>query len=55
MPLYWLFYRHNNQIVVVIEPGASLIHGGLRLMDCTKASSRTDDPKWRTAEWNEFR
>ena len=28
MPLYWLCYRHNNQISVVIEPGASLIHAG---------------------------
>jgi hypothetical protein len=26
MPLYWLCYRPNNQISVVIEPGASLIH-----------------------------
>jgi len=26
MPRYWLCYRHNNQISVVIEPGASLIH-----------------------------
>ena len=26
MPLYWLCYRHNNQISVVIEPGASLVH-----------------------------
>jgi hypothetical protein len=26
MPLHWLVYRHNNQISVVIEPGASLIH-----------------------------
>jgi len=24
--LYWLVYRHNNQISAVIEPGASLIH-----------------------------
>ena len=23
MPLYWLGYRHNNGIAVVIEPGAS--------------------------------
>jgi diadenosine tetraphosphate (Ap4A) HIT family hydrolase len=23
MPIYWLCYRHNNQISVVIEPGAS--------------------------------
>ena len=30
MPLYWLVYRHNNQISVVIEPGASLIHSRLR-------------------------
>ena len=26
MHLYWLCYRHNNQISVVIEPGASTIH-----------------------------
>jgi hypothetical protein len=25
MPFYWLVYRHNNQISVVIEPGASII------------------------------
>ena len=24
MPLYWLVYRHNNLICVVIEPGASV-------------------------------
>src|SRR5262249_6836276 len=30
MPLYWLCYRHNNEISVVIEPGASLIHARLR-------------------------
>jgi hypothetical protein len=30
MSLYWLCYRHNNQISVVIEPGASLIHARLR-------------------------
>src|SRR5262249_55606887 len=30
MPLYWLCYRHNNQISVVIEPGASLIHAKMR-------------------------
>jgi hypothetical protein len=28
MPLYWLCYRHNNQIV--IEPGTSLIHARMR-------------------------
>jgi len=31
MPLYWLVYRHNNQISVVIEPGASLIHARMRV------------------------
>ena len=30
MPLYWLCYRHNNCILVVIEPGASPIHARLR-------------------------
>ena len=31
MPLYWLCYRHNNQISVVIEPGPSLIHARMRV------------------------
>ena len=30
MPLYWLCYRHNNQISVVIVPGASVIHARMR-------------------------
>src|SRR5215813_12418771 len=30
MPLYWLVYRHNNSIFVVIEPAHSLIHARLR-------------------------
>jgi len=30
MPLYWLVYRPNNQISVVIEPAHSLIHARLR-------------------------
>jgi hypothetical protein len=30
MPLYWLVYRHNNQISVVIEPGDSVIHACMR-------------------------
>jgi hypothetical protein len=30
MSLYWLCYRHNNQISVVIEPGASLVHAKMR-------------------------
>jgi hypothetical protein len=28
--MYWLCYRHNNQIFVVIEPGASLVHARMR-------------------------
>jgi len=30
MPLYWLVYRHSNQISVVIEPANSLIYATLR-------------------------
>jgi hypothetical protein len=30
MSLYWLCYRHNNKISVVIEPGASFIHARMR-------------------------
>jgi hypothetical protein len=30
MRLYWLCYRHNNQVSVVIEPGTSLIRARLR-------------------------
>ena len=30
MPLYWLCYQHNNQISVVIEPAASLIHARMQ-------------------------
>jgi hypothetical protein len=30
MPLYWLVYRHNNSIAVVIEPGPSIIHARMR-------------------------
>jgi len=30
MPLYWLCYRHNNSISVVIEPASSFIHARLR-------------------------
>jgi hypothetical protein len=29
LPLYWLVYHHNDQISVVIEPGASLIHASI--------------------------
>jgi hypothetical protein len=30
MPIYWLCYRHNNQISVAIEPGASIVHARMR-------------------------
>ena len=30
MPLFWLVYRHNKQISVVIEPAPSLIHARMR-------------------------
>jgi hypothetical protein len=30
MPLYWLCYRHNNSIFVVIEPAHSLSYARLR-------------------------
>jgi hypothetical protein len=30
MPLYWLVYRHNSSIFVVIEPAHSLIYARLR-------------------------
>ena len=30
MPLYWLCYRYNNSIFVVIEPAHSLIYARLR-------------------------
>jgi len=30
MPLYWLCYRHNNQISIVIELGASFIHARMQ-------------------------
>ena len=30
MPLYWLCYRHNNHISVVIEQAPSLVHARMR-------------------------
>ena len=52
MPLYWLCYRHNNQISVVIEPAHSLIHARLRAsLDGLDESDFTEghelDRKWR--------
>jgi hypothetical protein len=52
MPLYWLCYYHNNQISVVIEPGASLIHARMRAalanLDEGKFTEAHElDHKWR--------
>ena len=30
MPLYWLIYRHNNSISIVIGPAPSPIHARMR-------------------------
>jgi len=52
MPLYWLVYRLNNSISVVIEPGASLIHARMRasldgLDECDFTDGHELDRKWR--------
>jgi len=52
MPLYWLCYRHNNHISVVIEPGASLVHARMRaeLADLDQGEfteAHELDHKWR--------
>jgi hypothetical protein len=55
MPLYWLCYRHNNQISVVIEPGASLIHARMRaslaeLDEGEFTEGHELDRKWKVAK-----
>jgi len=55
MSLYWLVYRHNNQISVMIEPGASLIHARLRAsLDGLDEGEFTEghelDRKWKIAQ-----
>jgi hypothetical protein len=52
MPLHWLCYRHNNQISVVIEPGASPIHARMRagladLDEGTFTEGHELDRKWQ--------
>ena len=42
MPLYWLCYRHNNSIVVVIGPAHSLVYARLRAS--LDESEFTEDP-----------
>jgi len=48
--LYWVVYRHNNSIVVVIEPAHSRIYARLRAS--LDESEFTEDPKWRTASFD---
>jgi len=55
MPLYWLCCRHNNQISVVIEPGASLIHARMRaalanLDEGEFTEGQELDRKWKVAK-----
>jgi hypothetical protein len=54
MPLYWLVYRHNNSISVVIEPAHSLIYARLRAaIDGLDQGEFTEthelDRKWKVA------
>jgi hypothetical protein len=55
MPLYWLVYRHNNQISVVIEQAPSLVHARMRAAlagldqgDFTEGHEL--DRKWKVAK-----
>jgi len=55
MPLYWLCYRHNNQMSVVIEPGASIIHARMHaaiagLDQGTFTEGYELDRKWKVAK-----
>jgi hypothetical protein len=52
MPLYWLCYRHDHQISVVIERGPSLIHARMRaalagLDEGTFTEGHELDGKWQ--------
>jgi hypothetical protein len=55
MPLYWLVYRHANQISVIIEPAHSLIHARMRaslanLDEGDFTESHELDRKWKVAK-----
>jgi hypothetical protein len=55
MSFYWLCYRHNNSIFVVIEPAASLVHARLRAsLDGLDEGEFTEghelDRKWKVAK-----
>jgi hypothetical protein len=45
MPLYWLCYRHNNSISVVIEPGSDEGAGRLLGSSVSKCCVGMDRPK----------
>jgi hypothetical protein len=51
MNLYWLCYRHNNQIVVVIEPAASLIHARMRAALANSDEGDFTEGRERDREW----
>ena len=55
MPLYWLCYRHNSSISIVIEPAHSLIYARLRAsLDGLDEGEFTEghelDRKWKVAK-----
>ena len=55
MPLYWLCYRHNNHISVVIEPAHSLVYARLRAavdgLDEGEFTEGHEPPgKWKVAK-----
>ena len=53
MPLYWLCYRHNNHIFVVIEPAHSLVYARLRAdgLDEVEFTEGHELPgKWKVAK-----
>ncbi len=51
MSLYWLCYHHNNQISVVIEPGASLIHARMRAALADLAEGEFTERHERDRKW----
>jgi len=53
MPVFWLCYRHNNQISVIIEPAPSLIHA--RMAGQQNKSSDSNQRAIRTSRPNEGR
>ena len=55
MPLYWLCYRHTDQIAVVIEPAPSLVHARMKaaiagLDEGEFTEGHELDRKWKVAK-----